>query len=89
MKPMAEKTSSAPFPIEEATDQDRNDTHHTRLLALLAAGGLMVGVIVIFALLSSVTPRWSEFVKIIAVVMFVGSMIALALGMVGDSFRRR
>ena len=88
MKTMAH-TSSPPHPLEKQATNEEASIARTRVAALIAAGLLMVGVILAATFLSSVTPRWGELVKIIAVVMFVGSMIALALGMVGDAFRRR
>ncbi|HEY0009004.1 MAG TPA: hypothetical protein VGB55_09805 [Tepidisphaeraceae bacterium] len=59
-----------------------------RIFAWAAAALLMVGVLIAIASLSAFTPHWGELIKIIAVAMFVGSMVALALAMVGDVFRR-
>ncbi len=49
------------------------------LLSLLTGG----------ASLSSLPPTWGDFAKIVAVALFVVSMIALSLGMIGDAHRRR
>lgn len=50
------------------------------LLLSLMSGG---------ASFSTLPPTWSEFAKVVAAALFVGSMIALTLGMIGDARRRR
>ena len=88
MKSVLDQNAAAPYAMDTSRPIDRAAAQG-RVAALVIAGLLMIGVIIATASLSSFTPHWGEFVKIIAVVMFVSSMLALALGMVGDAFRRR
>jgi hypothetical protein len=89
MKSMARTTSSEPQLMDRDLSGEEAMIARRRFAALLAAAVLMIGVILSATFLSALTPYWGEIVKIVAVGLFVGSMIALALAMVGDAFRRR
>ena len=57
-------------------------------LAVVGVVLLVLSLLVGGAGLGHSITNWAELTKVIAVALFVTAMVALAMGMIGDSFRR-
>lgn len=69
---------------------ERNGLSNARArLAFVGIALLFLSLLSGGASLSTLPPTWSEVAKVVAAALFVGSMIALTLGMIGDAQRRR
>jgi hypothetical protein len=75
--------------MEPRNDQPETPSNVRGRLAFVGVALLFISLLTGGASLSEIKPAWSELIKILAVALFVGSMVALALGMIGDARRRR
>jgi uncharacterized membrane protein YgdD (TMEM256/DUF423 family) len=76
-------------PIQVSDGRRTRGENARARLAFTGIALLLLSLLTGGASLSTLPTTWADFVKIVAVALFVGSMVALSLGMIGDARRRR
>ena len=66
----------------------RTSTSTRGRLAIVGVTLLILSLLIGGAGLGHSITNWAELTKVIAVALFVTAMVALAMGMIGDNFRR-
>lgn len=81
-------TSSSPLNVRVANERSSATPSHRGRLAIVGVALLAMSILVGGAGWNNTITNWADLTKVIAVALFVAAMVALAMGMIGDSFRR-